>query len=182
MLLDLSLKWSTPLPWFSILNNMAIWALNYISNKHLVVSWPWAQHHETSTLLLFKHSKISASINLPWGGTRHKTLICLTESLKALLSFTEARPAVNPLLWKMKLFLTIYSLLTQMWPKAHTNLSLFDVGLNPQIPQKADGIRMLPPISVPKPRIDPPPPIRAPSPPDEPPGVFLRLQGFKVCP
>lgn len=52
------------------------------------------------------------------------------------------------------------------------NLILFDVGLSPQIPQKDAGIRMLPAMSVPRPRMDPPPPIRAPSPPDEPPQVF----------
>lgn len=56
--------------------------------------------------------------------------------------------------------------------KMHMNLILFAVGLNPQMPQKDAGIRMLPAMSVPMPRKEPPPPIRAPSPPDEPPGDF----------
>lgn len=54
----------------------------------------------------------------------------------------------------------------------NTNLILFDVGLKPHIPQNEDGMRMLPPMSVPMPRIEPPAPMRAASPPEEPPEVF----------
>ena len=41
---------------------------------------------------------------------------------------------------------------------------------------------MLPPISVPKPTIDPRMAIKAPSPPVLPPAVHLRLRGFSVRP
>lgn len=53
-----------------------------------------------------------------------------------------------------------------------TDLHRPEVGLNPQIPQKDAGIRTLPPISVPIPRMDPPPATSAPSPPEDPPEVF----------
>lgn len=56
------------------------------------------------------------------------------------------------------------------------------VGLKPHMPQKAAGMRMLPPMSLPMPSGEPPPPMRAPSPPDEPPEVFWKLWGLTVCP
>ncbi|MEQ2186995.1 hypothetical protein GOODEAATRI_034591, partial [Goodea atripinnis] len=56
-----------------------------------------------------------------------------------------------------------------------THLSRPVVGLKPQIPQKEAGMRILPPMSLPMPRMEPPPPIRAPSPPEEPPEVFWGL-------
>lgn len=58
----------------------------------------------------------------------------------------------------------------------------FAVGLRPQMPQKEEGKRMLPPMSVPKPSGEPPAPIRAPSPPEEPPGLLEGFHGFKVWP
>lgn len=64
----------------------------------------------------------------------------------------------------------------------HTYLILLAVGLKPHIPQNEDGMRILPPMSVPIPRMEPPPPMRAPSPPEEPPGVFWRLCGFRLWP
>lgn len=54
----------------------------------------------------------------------------------------------------------------------HENLILLAVGFKAQMPQKDAGMRILPPRSPPRPKIDPPPPIRAPSPPVEPPLVF----------
>lgn len=62
------------------------------------------------------------------------------------------------------------------------NLNRPAVGFNPQMPQKADGIRILPPISVPKPRTDPCDAIKAASPPEEPPGVQSGSKGFFVRP
>lgn len=50
------------------------------------------------------------------------------------------------------------------------------------MPQKEEGKRMLPPISVPKPRGEPPDPMRAPSPPEEPPGLLEDFHGFSVGP
>lgn len=50
------------------------------------------------------------------------------------------------------------------------------------MPQKEEGKRMLPPISVPKPRGEPPDPMRAPSPPEEPPGLLEDFHGFRVWP
>lgn len=50
------------------------------------------------------------------------------------------------------------------------------------MPQKAEGNRMLPPMSVPKPRGEPPDPMRAPSPPEEPPGLLEDFHGFMVWP
>lgn len=61
-------------------------------------------------------------------------------------------------------------------------LMRLDVGLRPQMPQKAEGKRMLPPMSVPKPSGEPPAPMRAPSPPEEPPGVLEDFHGFRVWP
>src|SRR5215467_2085612 len=56
------------------------------------------------------------------------------------------------------------------------------VGFKPTTPQNADGIRMLPPKSVPKPRGDPPEAISAASPPELPPAEWERFQGFRVKP
>ena len=64
----------------------------------------------------------------------------------------------------------------------YTYLSLPAVGFKQQIPQKLLGILRLPPMSVPKPRRDPPDPIRAPSPPEDPPGPLKTLWGFTVVP
>lgn len=50
------------------------------------------------------------------------------------------------------------------------------------MPQKAEGKRMLPPMSEPKPRGEPPAPMRAPSPPEEPPGLLEDFHGFTVWP
>lgn len=58
----------------------------------------------------------------------------------------------------------------------------FPVGLMPQMPQKAEGKRMLPPMSVPKPSGEPPAAMRAPSPPEEPPGLLDDIHGFVVWP
>lgn len=52
----------------------------------------------------------------------------------------------------------------------------------PQIPQKVAGMRMLPAVSVPMPRMEPLCANMAPSPPEEPPGVFFKFRGFRVCP
>src|SRR5260370_8031541 len=49
-----------------------------------------------------------------------------------------------------------------------------DVGLRPAIPQKWEGMRMLPNPSVPKPKGDPPASMIADSPPLLPPGVRER--------
>lgn len=56
------------------------------------------------------------------------------------------------------------------------------VGRKPQRPQKEEGIRMLPPMSVPTPKIEPFVRMRAPSPPLEPPGVSERFNGLRVRP
>ncbi len=56
------------------------------------------------------------------------------------------------------------------------------LGLNPYIPLHTDGTRMLPPISVPTPRMLPRSASRAPSPPVLPPAVKWMLQGFSVLP
>lgn len=61
-------------------------------------------------------------------------------------------------------------------------LMRFPVGLMPQMPQKAEGKRMLPPMSVPKPSGEPPAAMRAPSPPEEPPGLLDDIHGFVVWP
>lgn len=61
-------------------------------------------------------------------------------------------------------------------------LRRFPVGLRPQMPQKAEGKRMLPPMSVPKPSGEPPAAMRAPSPPEEPPGLLEEFHGFMVGP
>ena len=61
-------------------------------------------------------------------------------------------------------------------------LRRFPVGLRPQMPQKAEGKRMLPPMSVPKPSGEPPAAMRAPSPPEEPPGLLEEFHGFMVRP
>ena len=50
------------------------------------------------------------------------------------------------------------------------------------MPVKWAGILRLPPISVPRPRIDPPPAISAASPPEDPPGVLLWSWGLRVLP
>lgn len=50
------------------------------------------------------------------------------------------------------------------------------------MPQKEEGKRMLPPMSVPKPRGEPPAPMMAPSPPEEPPGLLEEFHGFMVRP
>lgn len=52
---------------------------------------------------------------------------------------------------------------------------LFDVGLNPNVPQHNAGMRTDPPMSVPTPSGEPRMAIRAPSPPLLPPLVRLRL-------
>lgn len=50
------------------------------------------------------------------------------------------------------------------------------------MPQKEEGKRMLPPMSVPKPRREPPAAMSAPSPPEEPPGLLQEFHGFVVWP
>ena len=57
-----------------------------------------------------------------------------------------------------------------------------DVGLKPEIPQKFDGVRILPAISVPKPSKQALPPINAPSPEEDPPDDSFRFKGFFVLP
>ena len=52
----------------------------------------------------------------------------------------------------------------------------------PQTPEKWQGVRMLPPMSVPTPSGDIPAAMAAPSPPDEPPGVCASDQGLFVRP
>ena len=49
--------------------------------------------------------------------------------------------------------------------------------MNPQSPVKLLGFLMLPPKSLPNPRIDPPDAIRADSPPDEPPEIRVVSMG-----
>lgn len=61
-------------------------------------------------------------------------------------------------------------------------LILLPVVFNPQIPQKAAGMRILPPTSVPMPRMDPPLLMRAASPPEEPPGLLVWSRGCTVWP
>ena len=56
------------------------------------------------------------------------------------------------------------------------------VGFRPYTPHIWQGMRMLPPISVPIPMTDPPPPISAPSPPEDPPGARFKLWGLRVWP
>jgi hypothetical protein len=56
------------------------------------------------------------------------------------------------------------------------------VGFKPNVPLILDGILMLPPKSLPNPRIDAPLAKRAPSPPEEPPGLKSLLCGFLVTP
>lgn len=63
-----------------------------------------------------------------------------------------------------------------------TNLRRPVVGLNPTTPHMAAGRRMLPPMSVPKPRGEPHALMRAASPPLDPWGVRSVLSGFKVTP
>ena len=67
-------------------------------------------------------------------------------------------------------------------PPPTSYLRRFPVGLRPQMPQKAEGKRMLPPMSVPKPSGEPPAAMRAPSPPEEPPGLLEEFHGFMVGP
>lgn len=56
------------------------------------------------------------------------------------------------------------------------------VGLNPQHPENAAGMRTEPPMSEPMPSSDAWLPIRDPSPPLEPPGIRVGSYGFKVWP
>ena len=55
-------------------------------------------------------------------------------------------------------------------------------GLSPYIPQYPDGMRMLPPTSVPTPSAAPSAASKAPSPPEEPPAVCATDQGLSVRP
>ena len=57
-----------------------------------------------------------------------------------------------------------------------------DPGFKPHRPQNAEGIRMLPPMSVPIPRADHPRAIRAPSPPELPPAERVLSNGFGIAP
>ena len=59
---------------------------------------------------------------------------------------------------------------------------LLELGLNPQIPQKAAGILMLPPISLPILRGVPPIATNPASPPELPPVVLVISQGFSAVP
>jgi hypothetical protein len=63
-----------------------------------------------------------------------------------------------------------------------SHLILISVGLRPYTPHRLDGIRILPPISLPKPNTDPPPAISEPSPPDDPPTPRVVSWGFLVTP
>jgi hypothetical protein len=56
------------------------------------------------------------------------------------------------------------------------------LGLIPNVPLHIAGIRILPPTSVPTPKIDPRMPSKAPSPPELPPGVTAVLKGLIVRP
>src|SRR5919197_628469 len=55
-------------------------------------------------------------------------------------------------------------------------------GLSPKMPQKAAGLRMDPPPSVPRANGPSPAATAAPAPPDEPPGVRSRFHGLRVTP
>lgn len=56
------------------------------------------------------------------------------------------------------------------------------LGLRPYIPIMCDGMRTLPPRSVPKPSLLAPRAMRTASPPVEPPGVYPGSYGFVVSP
>lgn len=56
------------------------------------------------------------------------------------------------------------------------------VGLKPYTPQKCAGMRMLPPMSVPRPMGEHRALTSEPSPPDEPPGVWPALNGLMAAP
>ena len=56
------------------------------------------------------------------------------------------------------------------------------VGFKAAKPQKCAGTRKLPPMSEPRPKIEPPAPIKAPSPPEDPPGVRVLSIGCVVRP
>ena len=57
-----------------------------------------------------------------------------------------------------------------------------EVGLNPQTPQKWLGALMLPPMSLPQPKMEPPAASKAPSPLEEPPGILSGSCGFPNWP
>jgi hypothetical protein len=59
---------------------------------------------------------------------------------------------------------------------------LFKVGFNPNMPQKAAGIRMLPPISLLRAKFTHPVATRPALPPLDPPQVLVSSNGFFVCP
>ena len=61
-------------------------------------------------------------------------------------------------------------------------LSLPAVGFSAKVPQKQAGMRILPPMSLPTPRMEPLPPIMAPSPPEEPPEDLFVACGLRVLP
>ena len=61
-------------------------------------------------------------------------------------------------------------------------LCRFVVGLNPHKPVKKLGFLILPPISLPIPKMDPRDAIRADSPPEEPPEPLLVSCGLHVTP
>ena len=61
-------------------------------------------------------------------------------------------------------------------------LMRLNVGINPTMPQRCEGQRILPPVSVPKPNKEPPDATRAASPDEEPPGVNFFFKGCSVLP
>lgn len=66
--------------------------------------------------------------------------------------------------------------------RRNKHLTRAAVGLKPQMPVMLAGMRMLPPMSLPKPSGDPPQANRAASPPVEPPTPRLESRGWHVAP
>ena len=66
-----------------------------------------------------------------------------------------------------------------MWPVRGTRP---EVGLRPAMPLKCAGSRMLPPVSLPMSRGEPPAAMIAAAPPLEPPGVRSGFQGLFARP
>ena len=98
---------------------------------------------------------------------KNQKCIAYTLSMYRCILFVRLRPKI------MKCNANIYS---------YSDLILSTVGFRPQIPHMLDGIRMLPPMSLPIPMTEPPPAMRAASPPEEPPGPRVGSSGFTVRP
>ena len=56
------------------------------------------------------------------------------------------------------------------------------LGLIPVIPQKCEGILILPPVSLPMSSGEPPEAMMAAAPPLDPPGILVKLYGLLVRP